>query len=536
MDGSGYLHLADCSDGITSGNYETIKHEIIRKGKRMAEPILSAREICKSFGSNSVLENVSVDFYPGEVHALLGVNGAGKSTLVKILQGIYQADSGKIFLNGQEVRFSGPSEAMDQGISMVFQELNLFGEMSVTENVMGHHRIKKNGLIDWKACRKHVRDLLADLKIDINEKVLVKKLPLASQQLIEIAKCINSNPKVIFLDEPSSSLSKSEEEILYELVKKLKERGIAVVLITHKMEEVFQLCDKLTILRDGKFVAEGPAKNFKMEEITEHMLGKAVEIFKKSGVTNGDPEQVMLEVKGLTLDRKFHDIHFRLYKGEILAFAGLVGSGKSDLIRTIFGANKNYEGQIFLEGREIHPSSPYEASQLGLGYVPISRKDEGILSNFNAKKNITSAMLDELGFWIDRKREKEIVDGKMEEFNVHPNDVNLSINNFSGGNQQKVVVSRWIAAKKKIVMLDEPTRGVDVGAKQEIYDNLKRLAAEGIGIIICSSETEELLSASDRIIIMREGHIVKELVTAVTTSEEILQHSIAAEESQAESK
>ena len=493
----------------------------------MAEAILSAKNICKSFGSNRVLDNVSVDFYPGEVHALLGVNGAGKSTLVKILQGIYQADSGEIILGGQEVRFTGPSMAIEQGISMVFQELNLFGEMSVTENIMGNRNIKKKGLIDWKACRKHVRELLSDLNIEIDEKATVKDLSLAGQQLIEIAKCINTNPKVIFLDEPSSSLSKAEEEILYDLVRRLKQRGIAVVLITHKMGEVFHLCDKLTILRDGKVVAEGQVTGFTMEEITEHMLGKAVEIFKKSGVTNGDVSQIMLEVKNLSLERKFENISFQLYKGEILAFAGLVGSGKSDLVRTIFGTNSSYQGKIFLEGKEIHPTSPYEASGLGIGYVPISRKDEGILVNFNAKKNITSAMLDELKFVLDRGRENEIAKEKMREFNVHPSDLLLPITSFSGGNQQKIVVSRWIAAQKKIVMLDEPTRGVDVGAKQEIYDNLKRLAAEGIGIIICSSETEELLSSSDRIMIMKEGKIVKELITAKTSSEEILQYSIA---------
>lgn len=496
----------------------------------MAKPILSAKNIVKSFGSNNVLEDVSVDFYPGEVHALLGVNGAGKSTLVKILQGIYQADAGEIVLNGQKVRFTGPSEAMKQGISMVFQELNLFGEVSVTENIMGNVMIKKGGLIDWKACRKHVRELLDDLKINIDEKVKVKSLSLANQQLVEIAKCINANPKVIFLDEPSSSLSKAEELILYDLVRRLKAKGLAVVLITHKMEEVFHLCDKLTILRDGKVVAHGPVNEFKMEEITEHMLGKAVEIFKKSDVTNGDPSQVLLEVRNLTVERKFENVSFQLYKGEILAFAGLVGSGKSDLARTLFGVNKDYQGQILLEGKEVKPLSPNEASGLGIGYVPISRKDEGILGNFNARKNITSSMVDELGFFINGKKEDELAERMMKEFNVNPKDADLSITNFSGGNQQKIVVSRWIAAHKKIVLLDEPTRGVDVGAKQEIYDNLKRLAAEGIGIIICSSETEELLSSSDRIMIMREGRIVKELVTAKTTSDEILQYSIAAEE------
>jgi ABC-type sugar transport system ATPase subunit len=246
-------------------------------------------------------------------------------------------------------------------------------------------------------------------------------------------------------------------------------------------------------------------------------------------VTNGSPDDIIMQVKNLTIPRKFEDVSFELRRGEVLAFAGLVGSGKSDLARTIFGVNKKYSGQIILEGKEIHPVTPHEASSLGIGYVPISRKDEGILSNFDAQSNISSAMLDQLGFFIDKKKETQIAEQMIKDFNVHPGDKKQNITSFSGGNQQKIVVSRWIAAGKKVVLLDEPTRGVDVGAKQEIYDNLKRLAAEGIGIIIFSSETEELLSSSDRIMIMHEGKITKELITAKTTGEEVLQYSISAD-------
>ena len=494
----------------------------------MVKSVLSAKHIYKSFGSNNVLEDISIEFYSGKVHALLGVNGAGKSTLVKILQGIYKYDAGSLAMEGQEVRFAGPFEAMDRGISMVFQELNLFGEMTVTENVMGNRMLKHRGLIDWKGCHHKVKELLDSLSVAIDPRVKVKTLSLAQQQLIEIAKCVYTNPKVLFLDEPSSSLSKAEETILYDLVRNLRQKGIAIVLITHKMEEVFQLCDTLSILRDGKCVAEGRVDDFKLEVITAHMLGKAVEIFKRTKITNGDPEQILFEVQNLNYKNKLHDVSLQLSRGEILAVSGLVGSGKSDLARTIFGVNRGFTGDILLEGERLRIASPYEASAKGIGYVPISRKDEGILGNLTAQKNITISMLDKVGFLINRKKEHDITLHMMEDFNVQPKNTEQNITSFSGGNQQKIVLSRWIAANKKLVLLDEPTRGVDVGAKQEIYDNLKRLAAQGVGIIIFSSETDELLSSSDRILIMREGRIVKELITARTSSEEILHYSIAA--------
>ncbi len=497
----------------------------------MAESVLEARDIYKSFGSNNVLEGVSVRFYEGRVQALLGVNGAGKSTLVKILQGVYQADKGDILLNGEKIVYSGPADALKRGISMVFQELNMFGEMSVTENIIGSHRIKTHGMINWKACRQSVRAHLDELGISIDETVQVKELSLADQQLVEIARCVYEKPKILFLDEPSSSLSKAEEEILYRLIRRLKETGICVVLITHKMEEVFELCDQLSVLRDGRVTASGDVAEFDVDRITGDMLGKTVDIFKRSSVTNGNYDKVLMEVQKLGIPRKFEDISFKLYEGEILAFAGLVGSGKSELARALFGVNGvKYTGKILVDGKPYAPSAPYDASAQGIGYVPISRKEEGIFTNFEAKSNISSAMLAKLGFFIDRKKEDDITGRMMEEFNVRPRNLHQNIVNFSGGNQQKIVLSRWIAADKRIVLLDEPTRGVDVGAKQEIYDNLRRLASEGIGIIIFSSETNELLSSSDRIIIMREGKMVKELVTAETTSEEILMYSIAGKE------
>ena len=496
----------------------------------MNTPILSVRNIYKSFGSNNVLEDVSIDFEVGKIHALIGVNGAGKSTLVKIMQGIYTADRGEMYLNGGKVHFSGPAAAMKQGIAMVFQELNLFGELTVTENIMLCQMAPPRRKISWRTCHQQVQALLDRLNITVRATDKVKDLPLAKQQLVEIAKCIYRQPKLIFLDEPSSSLSQTEEEILYTLIRNLRAEGITIVLITHKMEEIFSLCDQISILRDGHCVAQGPVKEYTLEDITRHMLGKSVEIFKKSGITNGDPNDVMLKVRGLHYGNCVKDVAFDLYRGEILAITGLVGSGKSDLARTLFGVHRRYKGEITLEGKRINPRRPVAGVANGVGYVPLSRKDEGLFQNFSVMKNISITVLDKLGFHVNRRREKAVTEDMIRMFHITPQDAALPITSLSGGNQQKAMLSRWIAGGKQLILLDEPTRGVDVGAKQEIYDNLRALANQGIGIIIFSSETEELMSASDRILIMRMGRIVKELVTAKTTTAEILRYSIASEE------
>ena len=493
----------------------------------MSTPIFSVSNIYKSFGSNDVLKDFSMEFTAGEVHALIGVNGAGKSTLVKIMQGIHQYDKGSMKLNGKEVKYKSPKEAMKAGIAMVFQELNLFGEMTVTENIMMDHMNTRSGLIDWKACHTETQGFLMSMGIQVEARSKVKDLSMAEQQLVEIAKCMYNKPKIVFLDEPSSSLSQAEEKLLYDLVLDLKKQGITIVLITHKMEEIYALCDRLTIMRDGRNVASGKVTDYSLDEITCHMLGEATEIYKKSDVTNGNYDSVIMEVEDLGVNNRLKNISFKLYEGEILALTGLVGSGKSEIARALFGVYGKTDGCIKINGKVVDIKKPLDAVRSGIGHLPISRKDEGIIKNFTVYENITVSVLDKLGFFVNRKKESDISKEMMAQFNVMPRDGKLNITNLSGGNQQKVVLTRWIASKKKIILLDEPTRGVDVGAKQEIYDNLKRLSAQGIGIIIFTAETEELLSSSDRILVMRNGEMIKELITAKTSSEEILQYSIA---------
>jgi ABC-type sugar transport system ATPase subunit len=493
----------------------------------MQTPILEVKNICKQFGSNRVLDKVSVSFEKGKTHALIGVNGAGKSTLVKIMQGVFQADSGEILLDGKNVSFSGPQDAMKHGIYMVFQELNLFKDMSVTENIlMGKMPIQK-GAIDWKLSYKIVDDFLKNMNINIDPHEKVGSLTLAQQQLVEIAKNVYKDLSIIFLDEPSSSLSHSDADILYQLIDDLKAKGITVVLITHKMDEIFNLCDYVSILRDGHKVADGPVSDFTVDQITQHMLGKVVDVFKKSEEIVSDRDKILLSVEHLNYKNRLKDITFDLYQNEVLAITGLVGSGKSDLARTLFGVHGEIDGRVCVNGQAVNIRSPISAIRNGIGYLPISRKDEGIIEGFTVKKNITISILHLLGFVVNRKKEDQIGEEMIRKFNVRPNDPELTIGSLSGGNQQKAVLSRWIAAKKKIILLDEPTRGIDVGAKKEIYDNLKELAKSGIGIVIFSSETDELLSASDRILVMHEGEIVRELITAQTTNNEILEYSMA---------
>jgi ABC-type sugar transport system ATPase subunit len=491
------------------------------------KPIVSMKNISKKFGGTQALDNVSIDIYPGEIHSFVGVNGAGKSTLMKILLGVFPPDSGRILISGKEVSFKSPVDAINSGISMVFQELNLFPKMTVAENILLGKYPTNHGIISWENGYKIVKDFLDSIKINLDPKIKVEKLSLAERQLVEIAKSAFSNPKILILDEPSSSLSYEEEKILYELIKRLKEKGLAIIFITHKMEEIFDLSDRITVIRDGKKVSEGKTSEYNIDKLTELMLGQAVDIFERKKTENKDFKETVLAVENLKLPRVLYDISFELKKGEILAITGLVGSGKSELGRSLFGVYGKINGKVLLEGKEIFIKCPGDAINHNIGYLPISRKDEGILKNFDVRKNITITILEDLGFFVKRVIENDICKKMIQLVNVRPPKPDLLIESLSGGNQQKVILSRWLAKKQKILILDEPTRGIDVGAKQEIYTTLKMLAKEGMSVMLISSEIEEILNVSDRILIMREGKIIKELKAGETDRREILKYSMA---------
>lgn len=491
-------------------------------------PIVSMKNVCKKFGGTAALDNVSIDIYAGEIHSFVGVNGAGKSTLMRILFGACHADIGKLLISGTEVVLRNPIDAMKNGISMVFQDLNLFDKMSIAENILMGNLPMKNRLIDFQQGYRIAKEFLDSIGINYDPRMKVEKLNLAGKQLIEIAKSVYKKPKILILDEPSSSLSYGEAEILYKLVHHLKERGLAIIFITHKMEEILKESDRITIIRDGKIVANGMTSEYDIDKVTGYMLGQDISIFEKKETKNSSlKSDIILSVRNLSIRRFLDDINFDLRKQEILAITGLVGSGKSELGRTIFGIYRKTNGKIVLNNKEIKINSPIDAIKHGIGYLPISRKEEGIFTNFDIRKNITISILDKFSFFIKKAVENNICKDYIKRMNIKPPREETMIGNLSGGNQQKVVLARWLVNKPKILILDEPTRGIDVGAKHEIYTILKQLVEEGISVIIISSEFEEILNVADRVLIMHEGHIIKELNSSSTSRNEILRYAMA---------
>ncbi len=476
------------------------------------EPKISMRNISKRFGSASpALDHVSVDIYSGEIHSFAGVNGAGKSTLMKILQGVYQPTEGTILIDGKETVIRDPREANSKGIAMVYQELNLFVERSVAENVLMDEFPSKHGFLQWKKGYAECRRFLEGLGICLDVRAKVKTLSLAQKQLVEIAKCVKRSPQVLVFDEPSSSLSQEEEKILYRILRELRRKDMAILFITHKMDEILDMADRITVLRDGRLISSGPASEYDMDRITGQMLGKSISFEKNEQVKQFSEEDVVLEAKNIMLPKILDGISFRLHRGEVLAITGLVGSGKSELARMLYGIYGNrYQGEIYVNGKRISPSAPGKAIKCGLAYLPINRKEEGILHNFSVKKNISAAILNELGFILDRKKETAVAGHCRDVYGIKTGSLDDMIGSLSGGNQQKVILARWLAKEQSILILDEPTRGIDVGAKQEIYSNLKKMAGEGMSFLMISSEIEEILSAADRIIVIRNGRIITE--------------------------
>jgi ribose transport system ATP-binding protein len=489
-------------------------------------PIVSLKNISKTFGATRALNNVSVDLYKKQVHCFAGVNGAGKSTLMKILLGVTRQDAGEIIISGEKVDFKSPIEAMERGVSMVFQELNLFPKTTVAENILLANYPRRRLLINWREGFTLVGKFLNSLQIDIDPRTKIENLSLHEQQLIEIAKSVYFDPKILILDEPTSSLSYNEAQILYSLVRRLKQKGLAIAFITHNMDEILDLSDRITVLRDAECVSQGETANYNAKIIIDNMLGSSADFFeKKSGYVQNINEK-LLQVTKLQYKNSLKNINFHVFKGEILAFTGLVGSGISDLARTLFGIHGKFSGIIETDEKQFLIKNPVSAIKNGIGYLPISRKEEGIFHNFNVRQNVTITIINAFKAIISRIKEKRIAEKFCAVTNVKMENVEVSINSLSGGNQQKVVLSRWLAKKPRILLLDDPTRGIDVGAKKEIYNALRDIVKDGSAIILMSSEIDEILSASDRIYVMREGAIISELLTRDTDKKEILHYAM----------
>jgi rhamnose transport system ATP-binding protein len=490
---------------------------------KRSEPIIEFSGIAKQFGSVYALKSVELTLHPGEVHALLGENGAGKSTLVKMLAGIHRPDAGTFKVSGQEVALYTPTQSRELGIAVVHQEPMLFPDLDIAENVfMGRHPRDRFGRINWKLMYREVDELLASLDVPINSHTPVQGLSVAEKQLVEIAKALSLEARVLVLDEPTATLSGHEVDELFAIVKRLRERGVAILFVSHRLEEVFAIADKVTIFRDGTYIVTKPISEINTDEIIKYMVGRELSnLFPKGDATIGD---VVLDVQHLTRPGVFRDVSFQLHRGEILGFAGLIGAGRTEIARVLFGVDQAESGEIVLNGKSVHIHSPRSAMKHGIAYVPEDRHQHGLVLDFSITTNITLSILQQvsrLGM-VNTRREQTIARDYSQQLNVRSAGVQQLVKALSGGNQQKVVLSKWLATHPTVLILDEPTRGIDVGAKAEVHHIISDLAAEGLAIILISSELPEVLAMADRVMVMHEGRVTGTFARSEATQENVM--------------
>jgi ribose transport system ATP-binding protein len=489
---------------------------------------LEMRGINKSFAGNKVLADVNLSAHAGEVHALVGENGAGKSTLMKILAGVYQPDGGETLIDGQPVRFARPSDALSSGIAMIYQELSLAPDLTVAENIfLGREPLSFAllGIVNRREMNTRAGGMLKAYGFKLDPRATIKRLSAADRQLVEITRATVEVKRVLVMDEPTSSLTAHEVEDLFRLIRELKSRGLAIIYISHRLEELDFIADRLTVLRDGRAVYSGAWGEISRTEIIKHMAGRELkEIFPARAAAKG---QVRLRVTNLTRKGKFSDVNFAVAGGEVIGIAGLAGAGRTELVETIFGAYNADGGEIFLDGSRLHLAQPDQTVARGLGLLTEDRKRTGLCLNQTLARNLTLANLKGLGhgMWIDAKREQAASRQYIERLHIRPPDPDKTVALMSGGNQQKVLLGRWLFAGSKVFLLDEPTRGVDVAARSEIYRAINQLAEAGAAIVMVSSDLPELLGMTDRILVMRRGRLVAELDARQTTQEEVLRHA-----------
>ncbi len=490
-------------------------------------PVLEARNIDKGFSGNPVLQKVSFDVLPGEVHALVGENGAGKSTLMNVLSGNYHPDAGEIVMNGHSIRLTDPASARSAGISIVHQELSLSPNMTVAENIYCRREPTRIfGFIDWKAMRRNAAELFSRIGLDIDPNVKTGKLSVAWQQMVEIAKALSLDAKVLIMDEPTSALSDAEIEHLFGIIRNLRRQGVAIVYISHKLSEVFEISDRISVLRDGLLVKTMPTGQTDSNEVIRLMVGRDMnDLYPPKAKSIGEE---IFRVENASLGDKVSNVSFSLRQGEILGFAGLVGSGRTETARAIFGAEKPSSGKIVLRGKELKIRSPGDAIRQGICYLSEDRKEFGLFLTMSVRRNISSASLrsfssgmDILDFAAIRRRSQEF----QELLDIRPRNDSLNIINLSGGNQQKAMLAKWLSAKPQILIADEPTRGVDIGAKAKIHQYLRDLTAHGVGVIVISSELPEVMGLADRIVVFRDGRVAADLPNDNLTQAEVMRHA-----------
>lgn len=499
----------------------------------MSEMILNMKGIVKVFGGVHALSGVEFDLKEGEIHALIGENGAGKSTLMKILLGLYQADAGEIILKGKKVKFKSPAEALKSGISMIHQEISLVPEMDVSENIwLGREKkFRKNGLISKKQMTMETNKLLEKLDIQIDSSKRINELSVANMQLIELARAVSYESDIIIMDEPTSALTNKEIEILYRIVRQLSSQGTAIIFISHKLEEIYEICERVTVLRDGTFVATKKSVDIPMEQLIAMIVGRNnSQAFVKDCYTK---DEVILEVKNLTKKGVFKDINFEVRKGEVLGFSGLMGAGRTEIMEAVFGMNPADSGEIYYKGEKIENKTPAQAVKHKIGMVTEDRLRTGAIATLSVMKNETLVALNSLANTVQmysHKTEKEFFERSANEFDVKYSSPNELIGQLSGGNQQKVIFARWLSTKPEVLILDEPTRGIDVGSKNEIYRLISKLAEQGMAILLVSSEMPELLALSDRIHVVREGQIVLSCTQKEATQVKLISYAFGVQE------
>jgi rhamnose transport system ATP-binding protein len=494
----------------------------------VAELILELRHITKTFPGVTALDDVRFDLKPGEIHALIGENGAGKSTLIKVITGVYQPDAGQILFDGAPVDFRSTADSQRIGIAAIYQHVTCYPDLSVTENIyIGHEKIHPVlRKIDWKDMHSRAEELLQRLDADFDPRATMGSLSVAQQQIVEIAKALSTNARIIIMDEPTAPLTNRESEDLYRITESLRDKGVSIIFISHRMEDMYRLASRVTVFRDSRYVGTWNLNEVRHEDLIMAMVGREItQFFPKRAVKIGEE---ILRVEGLSRTGYFKDVSFSVRKGEILAITGLIGAGRTEVCEAIYGVTRPDSGRVVLDGEEMQIANPAQAIQKGIGYLPEDRLRQGLVLQWELSKNVTLPTLRNFAHmgWLDTKHENTVTKELAEKLEVRAGSVFDTAATLSGGNQQKIIVAKLLAGKMKVIILDEPTKGVDVGAKTAIFNIMNDLADSGYGIIMVSSEMPEVLGMSDRIVVMKEGRVSEVLETRTATQESILRAAV----------
>ena len=487
-------------------------------------PALRLEGIVKTFPGVKALDNVSLDVMPGEVHALMGENGAGKSTLMKVLGDIYQPDEGLIYVGDTAVVMSNPLDSKGKGIVFIHQELSLAEELSVAENVyLGELPVKSFGRVDWETLYKKTDTILAKLKVSFNARTRVGDLSIANQQMVEIARALTVDAKAVIFDEPTASLTDAEKLVLFEVIADLKDQGVGIVYISHRMEEIFKMTDRVSVLRDGQYQGSLLTADTNEEEITQMMIGRKLDLTRAP--LNHELGDIALEVRDLSCGSSYRNVNFQVRCGEVLGFYGLVGAGRTEIAETLFGLRQPNTGTILLDGEEMHIRSPSAAIRAGISLVPEDRKTQGLVLGMNCRDNMTLPQVDDMtaGPFVSDGAEVAVFDLYRDRLDIRTPGWRQTVGNLSGGNQQKIVIGKWLSMHPKVLIVDEPTRGIDVGSKSAIHKLIRELAASGYAIIVISSEMPEVLHVSDRIVAMFSGEIIRTFTAEDVTEDNLIQ-------------